>query len=307
MPYVKKIFKLEQEQRINLFLVENLNLPLNVVSRLIDKGKVRLDGEVLGVKGKRAKGTLEVIYRAPLPSGLKPIFSTQDFAIFDKPSGLLVHQNGFCQENTLLDDINYLYGPNANLVHRLDRQTSGLVMASKRKSVEGKLKSLFRDRLVEKMYLALVKGNLKSKILIDKPILSGEDRPIKEGVPRVISTVSSNGLKARTMVYPLKYFQDLSASLVQCHLITGRTHQIRVHLAAIGHRILGDPFYGVGLEVANEYLDTKMSKERLLELTGATRLMLHSFSMRFFYGCDFFIRSSDDFLKKSFLGQFLRE
>ncbi len=306
MPYVKKTFELAIAQKINAFLVSALDLPANVVSRLIDKGKVSLNGKVVTAKGLSASGHLEVFYRAAEPNVMEPIFSTDDFCVFDKPSGLLVHQNGLTAERTLLDDATYLYGANAHLVHRLDRQTSGLVMVSKHRRADAALKELFRNRLVEKIYLALVRGRVEKEQLISAPILTGQNRPPMQGVPRVLGAVSANGLSARTMLYPLRFFPDLNASLVKCRLITGRTHQIRLHLAHIGHPVLGDPFYGVSLETANEYLDTQMSAERLLELTGAKRLMLHSYSVEFCYKNLFFIKSSDDFLRRDFLESFLR-
>jgi 23S rRNA pseudouridine1911/1915/1917 synthase len=238
------------------------------------------------------------MYHEPTPSGLKPIFETKDFAVFSKPSGMLVHQNGFHVETSLVDDIKYLFGPLANLVHRLDRETSGLVIASKYKQAEKELKNLFVEKDIEKNYLAYVEGEFKKERLIDAPILIGmkNNRTPDDPTPRVLSEISANGMSSRTFVTPIRYFKDRNITLVNAYPITGRTHQIRIHLAHIGHRILGDPFYGVDLSVANEYLDYKMSEQQRVAKTGAKRVLLHAWNLKFTYKAKFYIENEDGFL-----------
>jgi 23S rRNA pseudouridine1911/1915/1917 synthase len=307
MAYVHKTFQVDEPVKVNFYLAEKLNLPFSVVARLIDKGRVLMDGEMIIKKAVPIAGKLEVMYHEPTPSGLKPIFETKDFAVFNKPSGMLVHQNGFHVESSLVDDIKHLYGHLANLVHRIDRETSGLVIASKNKKAEKQLKNLFVEKDIEKNYLAFVEGNFERERLIDAPILIGmnNNRPPEDPTPRVLSEINKDGAKSRTFVTPVRYYEDLDITLVNAYPITGRTHQIRIHLAHVGHRILGDPFYGVDVQVANDYLDGKMrdSKTRV-EATGAKRVMLHAWNLKFKHKAKFYIEDSggffdDEFLKKN--------
>lgn len=285
MAYKRIRFELNTPTKVNFFLVEQLNLPAKRISRMMDKGWVLINGERITAKGLRVMGILEVMYHEPTPIGIQPIFETGDFAIFDKPSGLLVHQNSFDVTESLIDDIKHLYGAEANLVHRLDRETSGLVLASKDKTSERELKHLFQMRGVEKQYLAFVQGRVSTPRLIDIAILTGmnHERLPSDPTPRVLSAIHPAGQPARTKVVPLRYLPTMNATLLQCQPITGRTHQIRLHLAHIGHPIFGDPFYGVSVDIANEYLDKTMTEARRIAATGAKRLMLQAASLKFNY------------------------
>lgn len=300
MPYETVSFKLTSPTKINFFLTKNLSLPLCEVSRLIDKGRVSINKQVLEQKSAISMGDLDVIIYKPNPRGLSPIFSTADFAVFNKPSNMLVHQNGFNQEQTLMDDVRNLFGYKANLVHRIDRETSGLVMVSRHKKAESALKTMLSDRLITKHYLAFVQGRVEKEQLLDIPILSKNLQKTNK-MPRVVGVVSKNGLKSRTMIYPLHYFEDLDISLIKARLITGRTHQIRIHLAHINHKILGDPFYGSNAQIANDYLDKKLSVKNRLNLTGAKRIMLEAFSLSFLYKSQYHIETNSNFHTKNFL------
>ncbi len=308
MAYEKVSFEVSEPVKVNFFLAEKLHLPFSVVARMMDKGRVLVNGERIIAKATPVVGTIEAMYHKPTPSGIEPIFETEKFAVFDKPSGMLVHQNGFHVTESLIDDIKHLYGPLANLVHRLDRETSGLVMASKNKRSERELKQLLVDREVEKNYLAFAQGKLQRDRLIDAPILTGihNNRPPSDPTPRVLSTIHKDGQRSRTMIYPLKHYPELGGTLIRCYPITGRTHQIRIHLAHIGHPIFGDPFYGVNVSIANDYLDKKLEDEKLrVATTGAKRLMLHAFSLRFEYSAKFFIEGSTDLFNENFLKECL--
>lgn len=303
MAYVHKTFTLEEPVKVNFYLAEKLNLPFSVVARMIDKGRVLINGKQIIKKAELLTGKLEVMYHEPTPSGLKPVFETKDFAVFNKPSGMLVHQNGFHVETSLVDDIKHLYGHLANLVHRIDRETSGLVIASKHKKAEKDLKNLFVEKDIEKNYLAYVEGEFARERLIDAPILIGmnNNRPEGDLTPRVLSEISKNGVKSRTFVKPIKYFKEQNVTLVNAYPITGRTHQIRIHLAYIGHRILGDPFYGVGVDIACEYLDSPMNEKRRVEATGAKRVLLHAWNLKFSHNSKYYIEENGGFFDEDFL------
>jgi 23S rRNA pseudouridine1911/1915/1917 synthase len=99
------------------------------------------------------------------------------------------------------------------------------------------------------------------------------------------------------MITPLNYFADLDATLTQAAPVTGRTHQIRIHLAHIGFPILGDALYGADVETARARLDHALDRADMIAKTGADRLMLHADSLEFFYKSRFFVKSQTDFAK----------
>jgi len=273
MGFVVKEFDIKDEKVLD-FLVKKLGFNVREAKRAIDRGRVSVDGKKITQKSARASGKLKCIVFEPNGYGLKPIFETTHFAIFDKPSGVAIHPKKLANTKSLLDDVRSLWGNDANLVHRLDRETSGLVMASKNKFAESVLKRAFQDKDIKKSYLALVKGKLEKPLTIKKPIAVNKDENIKVKV-----LIHPEGKESITIVKPLKVYDDYT--LVECDLLTGRQHQIRVHLYSIGHPIVGDPLYGVDNDFADRYLNKLVSLEERIEKTGAERLMLHSYKLEF--------------------------
>jgi 23S rRNA pseudouridine1911/1915/1917 synthase len=243
---------------------------------MVNRGRVGLNGERLKYYNQNYSGVLDIIYFKPEPLGIKPIFEIEDFAIFDKPSGVAIHPKGFTHSQTLLDDVRFLYGKDANLAHRLDKETSGLVIASKNKWSEKIIKTMFEDKKIQKYYLALVEGKITRELTINKPIISNKDLDIKVKV-----LIDKEGKSSKTIITPIKTIGD--NTLVIAKPLTGRQHQIRVHLYSIGHRIVGDPLYGVDKEKADKYLKGELSEKDRIKFTGASRLMLHSNRINFSY------------------------
>jgi len=192
----------------------------------------------------------------------------------------------------LLDDIKYYLGDDANLAHRIDKETSGLVLAGKTKQDEINLKKMFEQKQIQKYYFALVKGHLKDTITIDKPIITNKDMNIKVKV-----LIDDNGKKAITEITPIKTIGE--NTLVIAKPLTGRQHQIRVHLYSIGHPIVGEPIYGVDDVIADKYLKGALSDEERMKHIGHNRLMLHAQKIEFEYkNLKYSIVSKENFLKE---------
>jgi len=287
--FVEKEFEIKDEKVLD-FLVKKVGFNLREAKRAIDRGRVSVNGKRVTQKSQKATGKLKCIMFEPNGYGLKPIFETTHFAIFDKPSGVAIHPKKLANTKSLLDDVRALWGNDANLVHRLDKETSGLVMASKNKFAESILKRAFQDKDIKKSYLALVKGRLDKEMTIKKPIAVNKDENIKVKV-----IIHPEGKESVTIVKPIKIFDNYT--LVECDLLTGRQHQIRVHLFSIGHPIVGDPLYGVDNDFADRYLNKLVTEKERIEKTGANRLMLHSYKLEFEFMNNKYIIKSDSFFE----------
>lgn len=259
--------------------MQSLNISIHEAQKIIDRKRVFVDGEVLHVKSGEICGEIEVVVFTPNPFGLFPVFETEDFAVFDKPSGMLVHPRKREQVQTLNDDIKFLFGKDANAVHRIDKETSGLVLISKHKKSEVDLKTLFEEKKVYKEYLALVSGCIEKKLTIEEKLLV--DKP--ESLVRLKVHVDERGKYAKTFIEPLEYIPSLHVTLVKAFPFTGRQHQIRTHLFHVEHSIIGDTLYGVEETFASDYLDGKIDEEKRQKITGARRLLLHANLISFEY------------------------
>jgi len=285
MGFVIKEFEIKNEKILD-FLVKKLGFNLREAKRAIDRGRVSLNGKRVTEKSARGTGILKAIVFEANGYGLKPIFETTHFGVFNKPSGVAIHPKKLANTKSLLDDVRSLWGNNANLVHRLDKETSGLIIASKNKFAESILKQAFQNKEIKKSYLALVKGHIDKTLTIKKPILANKDENIKVKV-----LIHPEGKESITIVKPLKKIGPFT--LVECDLLTGRQHQIRVHLFSIGHPIVGDPLYGVSNEFADRYLNKKVTEKERIKVTGAKRLMLHSYKLEFEFMNNKYILTSE--------------
>ena len=287
MGFVVKEFDIKDEKVLD-FLVKKLGFNIREAKRAIDRGRVSVNDKRVTKKSQRATGKLKCILFEPNGYGLKPIFETAHFAVFDKPSGVAIHPKKLANTKSLLDDVRALWGNDANLVHRLDKETSGLVMASKNKFSESILKRAFQDKEIQKKYLALVKGHLNREITIKKPIAVNKNENIKVKV-----LIHPEGKESITIIKPVKKIGK--NTLVECIPLTGRQHQIRVHLYSIGHPIVGDPLYGVDNDFADRYLNKLVTEKERIEKTGAKRLMLHAYYLEFMFMNNKYVITSRNF------------
>jgi len=227
-------------------------LPEHSRSRLkawIDEGRVQVDGAAWEAKRRVAGGErLDVVSRdadaaladAPQDIALPIVHEDAAILVVNKPAGLVVHPGSGNLDGTLLNALLHhdpaLAGvPRAGIVHRLDKATSGLMVVARTIEAHTELVRQLAERSVTREYLAVARGDLARRVVVDAPIG-------RHPTQRTTMAVVARGKPARTHVQIVERFGI--ATLLRCTLETGRTHQIRVHLAAMGHALVGDPVYG---------------------------------------------------------------
>ena len=292
MPFVVKEFEVTQKTKAFLFLMQEMGYTQKEAQRLIARGRLQVNGEVMKHTGGYFEGKISFICFEGISRGLKPVFETPEFAIYDKPSGVLVHPQNRNTAYSMIDEAHAAFGREANITHRIDQETSGLLLISKDKESERSLKWLFESREIKKSYLALVHGEFPDELDVDAPLLRKED---EEAIVRMVVRIHEDGKSAQTSFKRLCYYPDLDMSLVECYPRTGRQHQIRVHLFHVKHPIVGDPIYGQSEEDVARFLDREISPQERKEKSGAKRLMLHANQLCFVHGSHYCINSKDKF------------
>ncbi len=244
-----------QNVRLDRYVAENCpELTRSQAQRLISDGLIRVNDVVAKASLKLSDGDrITVTVPPPKYSPLEPesiafdiLYKDDDVLVVDKPAGLPVHPAPGHPEHTLVNAVlAYLSIPSdANdslrpgIVHRLDMDTSGVMLVARNRPARDNLVEQFKSHSVVKVYLVLVMGHLSPEIgVIEAPI--GRDPSNRK---RMAVVAEGEGRPARTEYRVLKYIGNYS--LLEVTPETGRTHQIRVHLAAIGHPVLGDATYG---------------------------------------------------------------
>jgi 23S rRNA pseudouridine1911/1915/1917 synthase len=241
--------EISRAQRLDQRVVEQIpTLTRSYASKLIDDGKVTVNGEVVTKSGYKMRFGDKVvvehdeeIFKTIPEIDLNVLYEDDDCVVIEKPLGLLSHSKGaFNPEPTvatwLRGRLRSMEGERAGIVHRLDRATSGVMICAKTPEAHSWLQKQFSQRRVKKTYSAIITGTLKDpQAVIDMPI---ERNPKKPQTFRV----GANGKTAVTH-YEVLETND-THSLVELKPETGRTHQLRVHLAHLGHPIVGDTLYG---------------------------------------------------------------
>ncbi|MEX2583135.1 MAG: RluA family pseudouridine synthase [Gemmatimonadota bacterium] len=246
----------EPEQRLDSYLAERLDLSRSRIEQLIGNGQVQLNGGLPKKRDIPQSGDRIVVQLPPAqPSHIGPeaipldiVYEDEDLLVVNKPAGLVVHPapghpsgtlvNALLHAVTDLSGIGGVLRP--GIVHRLDRDTSGLMIVAKHDRAHTKLSAALKRRRIRRRYLAASWGHLREEtVTVDAPIG-------RHTTQRKLMGVVEDGRRAVTHFRVLERWR--AAELLSAELETGRTHQIRVHLLHIGHPVVGDATYAAGRE-----------------------------------------------------------
>ncbi len=260
----------EAGKRLDVFVSEVGEMSRSSASALIETGGVLVEGRSMPKNHKTAAGeVIEISCPEPIPDKAVPediplavVYEDADIVVVNKPSGMVVHPAAGNYEGTLVNALLHHCGDSLSgiggvmrpgIVHRIDKDTGGLLVVAKNDAAHLSLSEQLKDHTVSRIYYAITVGNLKEDAgIVDAPIgRSPKDRK-KMAVLR-----PGQGMARRAVTHYRVLERYRGFCLVRCELETGRTHQIRVHMAHLGHPLLGDTVYGGGstaFEAANRSL-----------------------------------------------------
>ena len=250
----EKMFRLESDgRRLDVQLSETAGISRSRAAALMEEGYCLVAGEACRKAGTKPPAGREILLTVPAPKDAAPqaedipldiLYEDADLAVVVKPRGMVVHPAAGHSDGTLvnallgnLDELSGIGGEKRpGIVHRLDKDTSGVMMVAKNDATQAELSRMLKEREIEKHYMALTEGLMKeNKGVIEAPI--GRSRKDRKKM-----AVDPEGRPAVTEWQVLAAGRN--CSLLDVHILTGRTHQIRVHMRSIQHPVCGDPLYG---------------------------------------------------------------
>lgn len=275
----------DENKRLDSYLSEMTpDLSRSKIQNLIKSGAVKVN-DTLKKSSYSLKENDKIDFEIPETESIKIepqnipleiVWEDENMLVVNKPSGMLTHPTSIERENTLVNALLYKYGDNLSdingefrhgILHRLDRNTSGLLMVAKNNKAHEFLANQIKNHTITKKYRAIVKGVInEDEFEINSPIGRNPNQPHK-------MMIREDGKPSKTIVKVLERFKD--ATYVELTLITGRTHQIRVHMKSINHPVYNDTLYGAGQgkvktdeQVLQSYFlrFTKPFKDEIIEL-----------------------------------------
>ena len=250
---VERFVAEEKGERLDVFLSRKLGKTRSALTKAIEEGRVLLNGRIPSKSGVKVEKDDEVVVDIPDPRPIAAVpqdipieilYEDEDIVVVNKPQGMVTHPASGSPDgtlvNALLARVTDLSGINGEIrpgiVHRLDKDTSGVLVVAKNDASHLSLSEQISAKKALRFYYALVIGNLSAdEGRIDKCI--GRSKKDRKQM-----AVDEEGRKAVTLYRVIERFKGYT--LVECELLTGRTHQIRVHMKSIGHPVVGDPVYG---------------------------------------------------------------
>ena len=253
----------EVGERLDRFISDKTGLSRSLVVKLIEDGNIKVGGKAESKNYKLRRGdAIELVMPAPEPDEAVPedipldiVYEDNDIIVINKPSGMVVHPAPGVYSGTLVNALLYhckgsLSGIGGvirpGIVHRIDKDTSGLLVVAKNDAAHISLSEQLKTHDVSRIYHAIVLGNIKEDSgTINKPI---GRHPVDRKKMAIVTDPTRKSRDAVTHFEVLERFapHDGRFTYVKCRLETGRTHQIRVHMSSIGHSLLGDGVYGGG-------------------------------------------------------------
>ncbi len=250
------IDELIEDKRLDSYLAECMqDISRSKIQSVIKKGNIKVNSSIVKPSYIIRDGDIidfddtegNTIHIEPEDIPLDIVYEDDEMAVVNKPSGMLTHPTVSENKGTLVNALLFKYGDKLSdingayrrgIIHRLDRNTSGLLMIAKNNRAHEFLAKEMKEHNITKKYYAVIRGvPEQDKFEINKPIGRNPRQPNK-------MCIDDNGKESITRVTVIKRFKD--AAFIELQLVTGRTHQIRVHMASIGHPVYNDTLYGFG-------------------------------------------------------------